>query len=122
VIRFAADENLNDLVVRAVRRRRPDIDLVRIRDTEMRSANDPEILDWAARERRVILTHDATTMTKHAYDRVRTGKLMAGVFEVSCATSLSTVIDEIILLADCSLEDGAGPLSAAALRNDQPPP
>ena len=105
MIRFAADENLNDLVVRAVRRRRPDIDLVRIRDTEMRSANDPEILDWAAKEHRVILTHDVTTMTKHAYDRVRTGKPMAGVFEVSCATSLSTVIDEIILLADCSLED-----------------
>ncbi len=104
MIRFAADENFNDLIVRAVRRRRPDIDLVRIRDTEMRGANDPDILGWAAEEHRVILTHDVTTMTKHAYECVRAGKPMAGVFEVSCAAPLSIVIDEVILLADCSVE------------------
>jgi hypothetical protein len=52
----------------------------------------------------VILTHDVTTMTKHAYERVRAGKPMAGVFEVSCAAPLSIVIDEVILLADCSVE------------------
>ncbi len=104
MIRFAADENFNDLIVRAVHRRRPDIDLIRIRDTEMHGANDPDILDWAAKERRVMLTHDVTTMTKHAYERVRTGKPMAGVFEVSCTTPLSVVIDEIILLAECSFE------------------
>jgi hypothetical protein len=36
VISFAADENLNDRIVRGLLRRRPDFDIVRIRDTEMR--------------------------------------------------------------------------------------
>jgi hypothetical protein len=117
VIRFAADENLNDLIVRALRRRRPDIDLVRVRDTEMRGANDPELLDWAARERRVILTHDVTTMTKHAYERVRTGQPMAGVFEVPSTAAVSIVIDDLILLADCSFEgEWAGQVRYLPLR------
>ena len=36
MIRFAADENLNDFIVRGLLRRRPDLDIVRIRDTELR--------------------------------------------------------------------------------------
>ena len=42
--RFAADENLNDFIVRGVLRRRPDLDIVRIRDTEMRGPATP--LSW----------------------------------------------------------------------------
>jgi hypothetical protein len=53
VIRFAVDENLNGFIVRGLLRRRPDLDIVRIRDTEMRQAGDPAILEWAAAEGRV---------------------------------------------------------------------
>lgn len=49
-----------------------------------------------------ILTHDVSTMTRFAYDRVREGKRMPGVFEVSRKVSLSIAIDEIVLLAECS--------------------
>ena len=83
MIRFAADDNLNDFIVRGLLRRRPDLDIVRIRDTAMRGAGDPAVLEWAATEGRVLLTHDVTTMTKHAYERARAGKPMAGVFEIS---------------------------------------
>jgi hypothetical protein len=31
----------------------------------------------------VVLTHDVTTMSRHAYDRVRASKPMPGVFEVA---------------------------------------
>lgn len=33
MIRFAADENLNDFIVRGLLRRRPDLDILRTRDT-----------------------------------------------------------------------------------------
>jgi hypothetical protein len=104
VIRFAADENLNDFIVRGLLRRRPDLDIVRIRDTEMRQAGDPAILEWAAREGRVLLTHDVTDMTKYAYERIRTGKPMPGVFEVGQTVPVAVAIDEILLIAECSLE------------------
>jgi len=81
-MRFAADENLNDFIVRGLLCRHPDLDIVRIRDTEMREADDPAVLEWAAVEGRVLLPHDVSTLTKHACERVRVGKRMAGVFQI----------------------------------------
>lgn len=104
MIRFAADENLNDFIVRGLLRRLPDLDIVRIRDTEMRAASDAAVLEWAAAEGRVLLTHDVTTMTKHACERVRAGKRMAGVFEIGQTVPVLVAIEEIVLIAECSLE------------------
>ncbi len=104
MISFAADENLNDWIVRGLLRRRPDFDIVRIRDTEMRGARDPAVLEWAATEGRVVLTHDVSTMTRHAYDRIRAGKRMVGVFEIGHRVPVALAIEEIILIAECSLD------------------
>jgi hypothetical protein len=105
VIRLVADENLNDFIVRGVLRRLPDLDILRIRDTEMRKASDVAVLEWAAAEGRVVLTHDVTTMTKHAYERLRAGKRLAGVFEIGQKVPVAVAIEEVILIAQCSLED-----------------
>ena len=61
-------------------------------------------MEWAAAEGRVLPTHDVTTMTKHAYERVRAGKAMAGVFEIGQTVALAVAIEEIVLIAECSLE------------------
>jgi hypothetical protein len=103
MLQFLADENFNNDVVRGVRRRNPVIDIVRVQDVNLSGADDPAVLEWAAQEGRVLLTHDVSTMTKYAYDRVRDGKPMPGVFEVSRDVTLGVVIDEILLLAECSL-------------------
>ena len=104
MIRFAADENLNDAIVRGLLRRCPDLDIMRIRDTVMRAAGDPAVLEWAAAEGRVVLTHDVSTMTKHAYERVLAGKRMAGVFEIGHKVPVAVAIEELLLIAECSLE------------------
>ena len=104
MIRFAADENLNDFIVRGLLRRRPDLDIVRIRHTEMREAGDPAVLEWAVAEGRVMLTHDVTTMTKHAYERVRAGMRMAGVFEIGHKVPVAVAIEELVLIAEGSLD------------------
>ena len=100
---LAADENFNNDVVRGVRRRNPAADVVRVQDENLSGADDPTILEWAARVGRVLLTHDVSTMTRHAYDRVREGKAMPGVFEVSRDVPVGTAIEEILLLIECSL-------------------
>ena len=82
MIRFAADENLNDAITRGLRRRQPAIDIVRVQDAGLSGADDPTILQWAAEEGRVLLTHDVSTTTKYAYERLRNGQPMPGVFEV----------------------------------------
>jgi len=45
-----------------------------------------------------------STITHHAYERVRAGKPMPGVFEVGRSSSVGAVIEDILLLAECSLE------------------
>jgi len=57
---LAADENLNNDIVRAVRRRPPRIDLVRVQEVGLSAAADDVVLAWAARENRVLLTHDVS--------------------------------------------------------------
>ena len=50
------------------------------------------------------MTHDVTTMTHYAYERVKAGKSMPGVFEVSRAVPIGTAIEDILLLAEYSFE------------------
>jgi hypothetical protein len=76
---LAADENFNNDIVRGLLRRRSDLDIVRIQDVGLSGADDPTILEWAAQEGRVLLTHDVSTITHYAYERVRAGKSMPGV-------------------------------------------
>lgn len=103
MLRLAADENFNNDVLRGVRRRNPLADIVRVQDEGLSGADDPAVLEWAARAGRVLLTHDVSTMTRHAYDRVRDGKAMPGVFEVGREVPIGAAIEEIILLLECSL-------------------
>jgi len=62
------------------------------------------VLEWAAQEGRVLLTHDVSTMTRYAYERVRAGKPMPGVFEVGYTVPIGRAIEDILLLAECSEE------------------
>lgn len=69
------------------------------------AADDPAVLEWAAQEGRVLLTHDVSTITRYAYDRVKAGKSLPGVFEVSRDVPIRVAIEDILLLAEYSLDD-----------------
>ena len=104
MLALAADENFNNDIVRGALRRRPNLNFVRVQDAGLSGADDPAVLEWAAQQGRVIFTHDASTMTHHAYERVRNGQRMPGVFEVDREVPIAKAIEDILLLADCSLE------------------
>lgn len=105
MLQLAADENFNNNIVRGLLRTKVDVDIVRIQDVGLSGADDPTILDWAAQQGRVLLTHDVSTITKYAYERVEAGQAMPGVFEVSRAASIGQVIEDILLLVECSFEN-----------------
>ena len=104
MIRLAADENLNNDIIRGVLRRQPDLDIMRVQDVGLSGADDPVVLEWAAQEERVLLTHDVSTITKYAYERVRAGKPMPGVFEIGRTVPIGRAIEDVLLLAECSLD------------------
>ena len=104
MLALAADENFNNDIVRGVSRRNPDLNIVRVQDAGLSGADDSTVLEWAAQQGRVLFTHDASTMTQHAYERVRTGKPVPGVFEANREVAIAQAIEDILLLAECSLE------------------
>jgi len=81
----------------------PTLDIVRVQDVDLSGTSDPIVLAWAAQDGRVVLTHDVSTMTAHAYARVTSSLPMPGVFAVSQLAPISQVIEELVLLAQCSL-------------------
>jgi len=104
VLRYLTDEDFDHSITRGVRRARIDIDIVRIQDVGLRTRIDPVVLEWAATQARVLLTHDARTMPSHAYARVAKGLSMPGVFVAQQDEAIGRIIDDLVLLAECSLE------------------
>jgi hypothetical protein len=105
MLRLAADENFNQDIVRGLLRREPDLDLVGVQDVGLSGAADPNVLAWAAAEGRLLLTHDVSTVTRYAYERVEASLRMPGVIEVSRTVPLGQAIEDILLLAELSLPD-----------------
>lgn len=99
---LVSDENFNNDIVRGLLRRRPDLDIVRIQDVGLSGEEDPIILEWAASQARVVLTHDAATMTHYAYERVKAGLPMPGVIEVADYLPIGQSIEDILLLTEYS--------------------
>ena len=104
MLRLAADENFNGDVVRGLLRRNPKLDIVRVQDVGLSGADDPSVLQWAADQGRVIVTHDISTLAKHAFDRIAAGQPMPGVFEVKSVAPVGQAIDNLVLLAECSVD------------------
>lgn len=104
MIRLAIDEDFNNNILRGVVRRNPDVDIVRVQDAGLSGADDATILEWSAQERRVLLTHDVSTMTKYAIERVESGQSMPGLFQVGQSIPIARAIEDILLLAECSFE------------------
>lgn len=102
MIRYAADENLNHDIVRGLRRRRPAIDILTVQEAGLGGASDATVLEWAAAEGRILLTHDVATLMDRAYERIHRGLPMTGVCQVSRAQSMGAVIDDLLLIVDVS--------------------
>jgi len=69
------------------------------------NADDPTILEWAAREERILLTHDVATITMYAYERINKGLPMPGVVEVIATASIGRILDDLELFVQCSLPE-----------------
>ncbi len=105
MLRYAADENFNNDILRGLRRRDAALDVVRVQDVELSGAIDPVVLEWAVQENRIVLSHDVSTMVGFAYDRARSGQPMPGLFEIGRRIPLGQAIEDLLLLAQCSRDD-----------------
>lgn len=101
---FLADENFNGILLAALRKRRPSLDVIRAQDMGLSGMVDPDLLEWAAARNRILLTHDVRTMTAYAVARIQSQSPMPGVLEVGRGLSIGQAVEQILLLVDCSLD------------------
>jgi predicted nuclease of predicted toxin-antitoxin system len=103
-MKFLTDEDFDNRILRGILRRLPDLDIIRVQDTEVAAFPDPDVLEWAALENRVLITHDVHTMTNHFRHRLNSGLSTPGVIFVRQTLPIGMVISELILIAQYSLE------------------
>jgi len=101
-VRFLFDEDFNGHIVRGFRRRQPNVDARTVRETGLEGAADPVVLEWAAENRRLIVSHDRRTMTAAARGRIRERLPMAGLilFRQDCPVALA--IEELELVSEAT--------------------
>ena len=63
-VRFLADEDLDSDIIGGLRSREPAIDILDVKKAGLRGTTDPILLDLAAQQGRIVITHDRRTMTR----------------------------------------------------------
>lgn len=108
MFRMAADENFNNDILRGLKHRTSDVDIVRIQDTDVAGHDDAELLEWAANENRILLTHDFQTMIGFARQRIEAGQPMPGLFVMRNPSQPGTLIDELWIIIEISQQNEWG--------------
>lgn len=99
--RFLADQNIDPDLVLGLRRRVDDIDILRVQDVGLRTVEDPEILQWAADEGRILI---ATTSrrSRASQEGLIAGLPMPGVILLRSSLPIAQAIDDIAAIAGAS--------------------
>jgi predicted nuclease of predicted toxin-antitoxin system len=96
-VRFQADADLNLVIVLAVVRREPAIDFQTSLSASLPGRKDPEVLAMAAREGRVLVTHDQRTMPQHFAEFIAT-RMSPGVLVLPQHMPVSLAVEELLLI------------------------
>ncbi len=96
-IRFQADADLNQIIVSAVLRRAPAIDFRTATTGGLAGLKDHEVLALAARDGRILVTHDQSTMPRHFGEFVRSQR-SPGLIVAPQYLPVGEVADDLILI------------------------
>ncbi len=80
----------------------PNVDIVRVQDTEIYQADDPVVLEWAAKHRYILLTHDIDTMVGFANERITAELPMTGVILIRQSLPIGKVVEDLLTVLGAS--------------------
>jgi predicted nuclease of predicted toxin-antitoxin system len=95
-VRFQADNDLKFGILKAVRRREPAIDFASAQEAGLDEVGDPELLDRAAAEGRVLVSHDRRTMIAHFRAHLAAGKSAPGLLIVSQGALIGEAVEALV--------------------------
>jgi hypothetical protein len=96
------DQDLDHVILRGLLLRVPSLDVVTAYQAGLSDLADPDLLSWAAEQKRIVVTHDRRTMPYHAAVRIHSGESIAGVIIISRRLSIRHVIDDLEIIVSCS--------------------
>ncbi|MBK8564169.1 MAG: DUF5615 family PIN-like protein [Saprospiraceae bacterium] len=105
MVAFLTDENFDNRILRGLQLRLPNIDIIRVQDTVVAEADDPKVLAFAFAEKRVLLSHDFSTIFDYFKENIRNGIPNPGVIMVHPSLGIGAVIDDLEMIAFCSTEE-----------------
>ncbi len=95
--RFQADSDLDRHIIAAVKRREPMVDFQSAQEAGLTGLGDPAVLALAAREDRVLVSHDRKTMPGHFADFIQQST-SPGLLIISQHLAVSAAADELLLI------------------------
>jgi hypothetical protein len=104
-IRFQADADLNGNIVRGVRLQEPSIDFQTPEAAGLVGLPDPLVVERAALEGRILVSHDKRTMITHFGEFVASGRDSPGLFIVTQQSPIGAAIDDLVLIWHASDPD-----------------
>jgi hypothetical protein len=117
-VKWLADENLRNSIIRGILRRQTIFDIVRAQDIpEVGGRDDLALLGYATNEGRIVVTHDVTTMVPAMREQVRLNLRCAPIVFIPESLPTALAIDQLLLLDECAEEaDWAGGVLYLPLR------
>jgi hypothetical protein len=100
-IRFQADADFNEDIVTGVLRREPRVDFRTASEAGLRGLSDDDVLALAAKDGRILVSHDRRSMPGH-FARFIATETSPGIFIVSKKTDVIAVIEELLLIWSAS--------------------
>jgi hypothetical protein len=101
-VRFLADEDLDAKIIDGMRSREPAIDIVDSKQAGFRGVKDPALLEIAAQQGRILISHDRRTMTRYLRDRLLEGKSSPGLFIVPQRSPIAEIVESLVLIWNAS--------------------
>jgi hypothetical protein len=104
ILRLLADADLNGAIISGVIRRNPELDFKRAEDVPLEGLDDQTVLDLAARDQRVLISHDVTTMPDHFRHYTRRN-ISPGLILVPQELSIGKAIENILVICEACNQD-----------------
>ncbi len=103
-VRFQADADLRQAIVAGTIRRQPNLDFQSANEAGFEGIKDSEVLAIAARDGRVLVTHDRKTMPTEFGQFIMT-QSSSGVLILSQSLPVSEAIDLLIMVWEASTDE-----------------
>jgi predicted nuclease of predicted toxin-antitoxin system len=96
-IKFQADADLKIQIIKAAKRLEPEIDFKTAYEADLSNKSDTEVLEVAAAENRVVVSHDRKTMPYSFAEFIQKAK-SPGIIIIGQNKNIQRVVEDIALI------------------------